>query len=134
MSPKNILKSTKILFGILFGNYALSGAIAALMVIPNILVTTFSASYARKKGLRSAYVLALQIGIVAMVAMAVLLYFGQPGSVHLKSMSLYAVLFLVLYAIGRYFSTTPSSLVLTMGADISDCVSPYRYSASDADS
>ena len=111
---------TVMLFGILFGNYALSGAIAALMVIPNILVTTFSASYARKKGLRSAYVLALQIGIVAMVAMAVLLYFGQPGSVHLKSMSLYAVLFLALYAIGRYFSTTPSSLVLTMGADISD--------------
>lgn len=111
---------TVMLFGILFGNYALSGAIAALMIIPNILVTTFSASYARKKGLRSAYILSLQVGTIAMIAMGGLLYFGQPGSVNLKSMSLYAVLFLVLYAIGRYFSTTPSSLVLTMGADISD--------------
>ncbi len=108
------------LFGILFGNYALSGAISALMVIPNIFVTTFAAGVARKKGLRRAYVLSLQIGILSLIGMTALLFAGRPGSLDVKSWGFYSIGFVVLYALGRYFSTAPSSLVLTMGADISD--------------
>ncbi|MEY8463324.1 MFS transporter [Streptococcus merionis] len=111
---------TVMVFGILFGNYALSGAISALMVIPNILVTTFAASVARKKGLRRAYILSLQIGIAGLIGMATMLYSGQPGALDLQKWGLYSVGFVVLYAFGRYFSTAPSGLVLTMGADISD--------------
>lgn len=111
---------TVMLFGILFGNYALSGTISALMVIPNVLITTFAASVARQKGLRHAYILCLQIGILALIAMTVLLFGGQNGSFDLKSFSFYNVAFVVLYALGRYFSQAPSGLVLTMGADISD--------------
>ncbi|MGT2666970.1 MFS transporter [Streptococcus rifensis] len=111
---------TVMLFGILLGDYALSGAISALMVIPNILVTTFAASVARKKGLRRAYILSLQIGITALTALGVLLYSAQPGALNLKTWGIYSIGFVVLYALGRYFSSAPSSLVLTMGADISD--------------
>lgn len=111
---------TVMLFGILLGDYALSGTISALMVIPNVLVTTFAASVARKKGLRRAYILSLQVGITALIGMAALLYIGEPGSLDLKGWGVFSIAFVVLYAIGRYFSSAPSGLVLTMGADISD--------------
>ncbi|MTB64526.1 glucuronide permease [Streptococcus sp. zg-86] len=107
------------LFGILFGNYALSGAISGLMVIPNILVIVSAATLARKKGLRKAYVTSLQIGIVVMILLGTLLYFGGPGSLDFVKWNLYSVAFVVLYAL-RSFATAPSGLVLTMGADISD--------------
>ncbi|MBF0778679.1 MFS transporter [Streptococcus cuniculi] len=107
------------LFGVLFGNYALSGAISGMMIIPNILIIVAAASIARKKGLRRAYVVSLQIGIVAMLLLGVLLHFGDSGSLDLVNWNLYSLAFVVLYAL-RYFATAPSSLVLTMGADISD--------------
>ncbi|ESV53752.1 glucuronide permease [Streptococcus agalactiae LMG 14747] len=111
---------TVMLFGILFGNYALSGAISAMMVIPNILVTTFAASVARKRGLRSAYILALQIGIVGLMAMGALLFFGEQGGLSFTKWTPYSVAFVIAYIFARYFSSAPSGLVLTMGADISD--------------
>ncbi|MBF0819166.1 MFS transporter [Streptococcus acidominimus] len=107
------------LFGILFGNYALSGAISGLMVIPNILVIVSAASIARTKGLRRAYVTCLQIGIVVMLLLGALLYFGDIKSLDLAKWNLYTIAFVVLYAL-RYFATAPAGLVLTMGADISD--------------
>lgn len=107
------------LFGILFGNYALSGAISGLMVIPNILVIVSAASIARTKGLRRSYVICLQIGIVVMLLLGALLYFGDVGSLDLAKWNLYTIAFVALYAL-RYFATAPAGLVLTMGADISD--------------
>ncbi|MHA3225301.1 MFS transporter [Globicatella sulfidifaciens] len=108
------------LFGILFGDYALSGAISAMMIIPNVLVTTFAASVARKKGLKYAYVLCLQIGLVGLIALAFMLLNGGPGALDLTNWGLYSIGFVLLFAIGRYFTSAPSGLVLTMGADISD--------------
>ncbi|TWS95361.1 MFS transporter [Streptococcus sp. sy018] len=107
------------LFGVLFGNYALSGIISGLMVIPNILVIVFASMIARKKGLRRAYIASLQIGIVVMFLLGALLYFGDIGSLNLVKWNLYSIAFVVLYAL-RYFANAPAGLVLTMGADISD--------------
>ncbi|MFA9413176.1 MULTISPECIES: MFS transporter [unclassified Streptococcus] len=111
---------TVMLFGILFGDYALSGVISGLMVIPNVLVTTFAASVARKKGLRRAYIMCLQVGIAALAGVAGLLFVAEPGSLNLTSWGGVSLAFVVLYALGRYFASAPSGLVLTMGADISD--------------
>lgn len=111
---------TVMLFGILFGNYALSGHLSVLMIIPGVLVTVGAASIARKKGLRFAYKFALQLGILGAIASAVILYFGAPGQLNLNNWNLYTILFLLAYILIRYAGTAPSSLVLTMGADISD--------------
>ncbi len=53
---------TVMVFGILFGNYALSGTFSLLMIVPGVLVNVFFSSIARKKGLRYSYVKALQVG------------------------------------------------------------------------
>lgn len=109
------------LFGVLFGDYALSGTVSFIMIIPGVLINILASSIARKKGLRFAYILSIQIGLTAMFCMTALLFAGaNPGVVNFKNWGFFTILFTILYAIGRYFSSAPASLVLTMGADITD--------------
>ncbi|MDE1549564.1 MFS transporter [Jeotgalibaca caeni] len=109
-----------IVFGILLGNFALSGQFQMLTIIPDLLITFGAAALARKRGLRGAYVLYLQIAAVAFIALGFLMYNIQPGDVDFGNLTLKAITFIALYAIARGFSRSPSSLVLTMGADVSD--------------
>ncbi|MET3558768.1 Na+/melibiose symporter-like transporter [Streptococcus rupicaprae] len=108
------------LYGIIFGDYALSGKMSLLLIIPGILVTVGVAQLARRKGLRFAYVAALQAGLVGLVALGAILSVAQPGMVDFGRLDLYTIAFFVTFVIARYASTAPSSLVLTMGADITD--------------
>ncbi|AGM98444.1 MFS transporter [Streptococcus iniae] len=109
-----------ILFGILFGNYALSGQFSLLYVVPGVVINIIFSSIARKKGLRFSYVKALQVGLVGLVAFGAVLYFGHPGDLSLAKINMYTILFIVTNIIARFASQAPASLVLTMGADISD--------------
>lgn len=111
---------TVMVFGILFGNYGLSGEISLIVIIPGVLINILASSIARKKGLRYSYIKALQIGIVCFVVFAAVLYMGGPGSLSFTNWSLYTVLFLIFYILARYAGGAPSGLVLTMGADITD--------------
>lgn len=109
-----------ILFGILLGDFALSGQLQIITIIPDLLITFGAVAIARKKGLRGAYVLYLQIASVAFIGFGAILFTMQPGDVNFANLSLKAILFIVAYVVARGFSRSPSSLVLTMGADISD--------------
>lgn len=91
-----------------------------LLILPGILVTVGAAQLARRKGLRFAYVTALQLGIVGLVGLTFLLLPARPGMLDLTNWNLYTVAFFVIYIIARYASSAPSGLVLTMGADITD--------------
>lgn len=108
------------LYGIVFGDYALSGKMSMLLIVPGILVTVGAAQLARRKGLRFAYVTSLQMGILGLLALAALLFSAKPGMLDLAGWNLYTIAFFVIYIIARYASSAPSGLVLTMGADITD--------------
>lgn len=109
-----------LLFAILLGDFRLSGQMQMVTIIPDLLITFGAVAIARKKGLRGAYVLFLQISIVALAGLGAMLYTMQPGDINFANLSLKAILFIAVYVIARGFSRSPSSLVLTMGADISD--------------
>lgn len=111
---------TVMLFAILFGNYDLAGNFSLLVIIPGMIINFAFSAFARRKGLRTAYVLALKIGIIGLLSFAAVLFFGEPGKLSLTHVNLYTILFCITYIVGRYVSSVPSSLVLTMGADISD--------------
>ncbi|WP_438833006.1 MFS transporter [Streptococcus pluranimalium] len=111
---------TVMVFGILFGNYALSGTFSLLMIVPGVLVNVFFSSIARKKGLRYSYVKALQVGIIGLIALATILFFAKPGMLDLKDINIFTIGFIIAYVFARYASSAPTGLVLTMGADISD--------------
>lgn len=108
------------LYGILFGDYALSGQMSLLLILPGILVNLGAAQIARRKGLRFAYVTALQVGILGLVGLAYFLFRAEPGMLSLTSLNLFTIGFFITYTFGRYASSAPSGLVLTMGADITD--------------
>lgn len=108
------------LYGIVFGDYALSGKMSMLQIVPGILITLGAAQLARRKGLRFAYVTALQISIVSLLGLAAILYVAKPGMLDLAVWNLYTIGFFVVYIIARYASQAPAGLVLTMGADITD--------------
>lgn len=109
-----------IVFGILLGNWALSGQMAMLTIIPDLLITFAATALARKKGLRGAYIIYLTLASVFFVVLGLLMMNIQPGDVDFGNLTLKAVLFIAIYALARGFSRSPSSLVLTMSADISD--------------
>ena len=109
-----------VLFGILLGNYALSGQFQAMTIVPDLLITFGAVALARKKGLRGAYIMYLQIAAVAFVGLGFMVYTIQPGDIDFGNLTIKAIAFMVLYAVARGFSRSPSSLVLTMGADVSD--------------
>lgn len=109
-----------LLFGILFGNYALSGQFSLLFIVPGVIINILFSTIARKKGLRFSYVRAIQVGMIGLLAFGAVLYVGKPGDLSLTSLNLYTILFIVTNIIARYASQAPASLVLTMGADISD--------------
>ncbi|MFC3927115.1 MFS transporter [Streptococcus caprae] len=111
---------TVMLFGIVFGNYALSGQFSLMMIIPGVLVNILYSAIARKKGLRFSYVLALQMGLIGLLGFGFLLWTAKPGSLDLTSFNLFTICFTLAYILARYSSSAPSSLVLTMGADITD--------------
>lgn len=111
---------TVMLFGILFGNYALSGTFSLLMILPGVLITVFFSTIARRKGLRYSYVKALQVGILGLIALTAILFVAKPGILSLQKINLFTVGFIISYIFARYATSAPSSLVLTMGADISD--------------
>lgn len=108
------------LYGILFGNYALSGHFSLLFVIPGVLLNIVISNIARKKGLRFSYVRSLQLALISLLAFGVVLYFGKQGSLSLTNINLYTICFIITYMCARYISQAPAGLVLTMGADISD--------------
>lgn len=111
---------TVMLFGVLLGDYALSGKFSLMMILPGVLVNIVYSAIARKKGLRFSYVLALQLGLLGLLGFGALLYTAEPGSLNLSSFNLFTIFFIVCYIFARYSSSAPSSLVLTMGADITD--------------
>ncbi|MGT2887091.1 MFS transporter [Streptococcus didelphis] len=109
-----------ILFGILFGNYALSGQFSLLFIVPGVLINIIFSTIARKRGLRFSYVKAIQLGLIGLLAYGAVLYMGNPGDLSLSKINLYTILFILTNIVARYAAQAPVSLVLTMGADISD--------------
>lgn len=109
-----------LLFGIVLGNYGLSGQISLITIIPDLLITFGAVGLARKRGLRSAYVTYLALATAFFVGLGIMIFNMQPGDLDFGNLTLKALAFVVVYTLARGFSRSPSSLVLTMGADISD--------------
>ena len=109
-----------ILFGIIFGNFGLSGTISLVLILPNLLFTTFAATIAQKRGLRYSYVRYLQGAVVSLALLGGLLFFANPGDLSFSNVTLWTVAFTIIFACAKGFTSTPSGLALTMAADVSD--------------
>ncbi|QGQ44884.1 MFS transporter [Metabacillus sediminilitoris] len=109
------------LFGILLGDYTLSGTIGMITIIPTLFITFYIVSIARKTGLKKSYVISAWIGILGFAGLIVLfLLIDNPSTISLKSIGVSTVLFLILYSVAIGFANIPTTLVVPMIADVSD--------------
>ena len=109
------------LFGILLGDYELSGSVSMIIIIPTILITLLVTAIARKTDLRKAYLSSVSIGFLSLVGLFLLfVVIDDPASISLSNVGVATVLFITLYTLARGFGGLPTTLVVPMVADVSD--------------
>jgi Na+/melibiose symporter-like transporter len=108
-------------FGIVLGDYALSGTVSMITIIPTLIFTYLGVGYARKKGLKNTFVGATWGALLSFVLLLVLfLVINDPTTISLSNLGITTILFLVLYTLGFAFMGLTGNLVIPMIADTSD--------------
>lgn len=108
------------LFGILLGDYGLSGTISAIILVPGILTTFIAVWYARKTDLKKSLVMSTWMGLISYSLLIVLLIVIDPTTISLSNFGMTTLIFIILYAIGRGFGTNSGAIAIPMIADVSD--------------
>jgi Na+/melibiose symporter-like transporter len=108
------------LFGIILGNYALSGQLAIWLVIPNLIVVLIFTRIAGNQGLKSTYRYSIAISLISTIILFITLMVAEDPTQIFVSGGLAALLIIIGYIGMKAAATYPSSIVLTMAADISD--------------
>lgn len=108
------------LFGIVMGDFGLSGSISAISIIPGILITILAVSYARKSGMKDALLKSTWISMLSLISLIVLFILIDPTTISLSNIGLNTILFIILYCLAMSFGGVPSALINPMIADVSD--------------
>lgn len=112
-----------ILFGIMLGDYALSGQISLIQIAVNLFVVVALTRLATKTDLRMSYTTSLILLLASIATMtAILLTSDDPTQIFADGIFTgpISILFTIGYLGLRMFSSYPTSIVLTMSADITD--------------
>ncbi|WP_226670680.1 MFS transporter [Metabacillus litoralis] len=107
-------------FGILLGDYALSGTIGLITFIPTILIVFFGIGKARKIGLKRAFVFGTWLSLFAFTTTAIFLLMVDSTTISLTNFGLVTALFLVLYSFSTGLQQLTGNMVIPMIADVSD--------------
>ncbi len=108
------------LYGILMGNYALSGTLGLITLVPTLLITIAGVGYARKFGQKKAYVGATIISIVLYTLLGAFLMLGDLTKISLNPFTLNTGIFLLLTILGAGAIAIGGNIVIPMIADTSD--------------
>ncbi|WP_067725668.1 MFS transporter [Oceanobacillus damuensis] len=106
-------------FGILMGNYALSGTISLITTVPTLLIVFAAVAVARKKGMRKSFIIATWIAFLSLAGLFALFLIVDPSTMS-SGVSVGLVAFVILYTLAIGFGQIPSTLVNPMIADVSD--------------
>jgi len=108
------------LFGIILGDYALSGTISLITIIPGLLITFLGVMYARKRDMKSALVNASWLGVISFTLLSVFLLFIDTTSISLENIGFATIVFIVLYSLGKGAMSLIPSIVIPMIPDVAD--------------
>lgn len=107
-------------FGILLGNFALSGQISLIVLAPSLLFIFVGVRYAQNLGLKRALVLFSYVGAISFTLLFVMMLVFDTKSFAFEELGLLSIVFLTLYSFGRAISTLTPSIVIPMIGDVSD--------------
>ncbi len=112
------------LFGIIIGDYALSGTIGSIVLIPTIIITMAGTKFAQKLGQKKALVTGTWVAMISYAALAALLILGEPTQIRLNNIGFMTIAFLGVYIIARGAMGVANAFVIPM---ISDCADYETY-------
>ena len=107
-------------FGIILGNYALSGTIGFISLIPSLLITYYGIHKARKIGLKRAFVMGTWGALIIFAILIAFLSIIDPTKISLENIGMTTIIFLVLYCLGMGLQGLTGGIVIPMIADVSD--------------
>lgn len=107
-------------FGIMLGDYALSGTIGSITIIPSVIITFIGVRYATKVGLKNSLVKSTWGALISFTILIVLFIIIDPTTISLTNLSFITILFLILYSGGIGLSGLANAVVVPMIADVSD--------------
>ena len=107
-------------FGILLGNFALSGQISLIVLVPSLIFIFVGVRYAQNLGLRRALVLFSYVGAISFTLLFIMMLVFDTKSFAFDNWGVLSIVFLVLYSFGRAISTLTPSIVIPMIGDVSD--------------
>jgi Na+/melibiose symporter-like transporter len=108
-------------FGILIGDYALSGTVSMVTIVPTLILTYIGVGIARNKGLKRTFVGATWGALISFTLLLVLfLLINDPTVISMSNLGFTTIAFLVLYTAGYAFMGLTGNLVIPMIADTSD--------------
>jgi Na+/melibiose symporter-like transporter len=107
-------------FGLMIGDYALSGTLGLVTLIPTLLVTFVGIGIARKRGLKKTFVGGTWLALISFAILSVFMLVIDPTDISLSNIGFVTVIFLVLYGAGMGFGSLTGNMVIPMIADCSD--------------
>lgn len=115
---------TTVLYGIMIGNYALSGKMSMVTLVPTLLLGLFLMNLSRKTGMKKAIVVSSAGAIVISLALGALMMLGDATQISLGNMGFMTIAFIVLMVVRGGVTNVSSNLVIPM---ISDCADYETY-------
>lgn len=109
-----------IIFGIIAGDFALSGQVNMFVFAPSMAISMLVIQFARKKGQKEALLLSTYGGIIFTVFIFLLFLFGNPSTLDFVSWGIFTVLFLIFLALRGGFMSVNNSILVPMVADCVD--------------
>jgi Na+/melibiose symporter-like transporter len=107
-------------FGIFIGDYALSGTVSLITVIPTLLISYIGLGLARKAGLKKSFVGGTWLSLITAALLVALLLIIDPTTISLSNIGAATVAFLVLYSLNLGFTSLTGNMVIPMIADCAD--------------
>lgn len=111
---------TTILYGILVGNYALSGQISLITLLPTLFLGLWGMNFSRKTGMKKAIVVASWLGIIVTAGMALFVYVVDMGAVSLSSLNMITIIFILFLIVRGAVNNVSGNIVIPMIADCAD--------------
>ena len=108
------------LYGIIIGDYAVMGRLSAITMIPNIILLVIGIMGARQAGQKKTYVATVYGCIAVQRAITLLLIFGDPTKIDLKSFGFMNIAFVVLIIALNGIRNIGSNMMIPMMADCTD--------------
>lgn len=112
------------LYGIVIGDYGLSGLMGFIILVPKILITMWGTRFAGKFGQKKALVIGTQIAMVSYIVMFLLLLLGDPTKIRLTNIGFMTVAYIVIQVISQGAVGVAGAFVIPM---ISDCADYETY-------